>query len=228
MKLLLTGASGFVGRACVRALSDTVGELHLVSRKTLEQTGAAGTQSFPGFVRFVESNQLKLEAIRPTHLLHLAWVTTPGEYWMSSWPILTGFPASLHLVKEFVRCGGRRLVITGSSAEYDWTEGGVFHEYNSPIAPATLYGVCKHALHSVVEAYCKQTRVSNAWARLFFLYGPSEHPKRLVASVIRAGLAGQSIECSDGLQKRDFIYVGDAGRALVDFVISVKSTALST
>lgn len=61
---------------------------------------------------------------------------------------------------------------------------------------------------------------SVAWPRLFFLYGPREHPARLVPSVTNALLAGQPAECTAGTQQRDFLHVEDAAAALVQLVLS--------
>ena len=57
--------------------------------------------------------------------------------------------------------------------------------------------------------------MSHAWARIFFLYGPREHPKRLVSSVIRSLLLGEPARCSHGRQIRDYLHVEDVADALV-------------
>jgi len=110
-------------------------------------------------------------------------------------------------------------VMAGTCAEYDWSVGGLDLEGASPLAPATLYGTCKHALHLVGEAWCKQGGIEFAWGRIFLLFGPGEHPERLVSAVARAVLAGQPARCSHGRQLRDFLYspdVADAFAALLD------------
>jgi nucleoside-diphosphate-sugar epimerase len=57
--------------------------------------------------------------------------------------------------------------------------------------------------------------MTSAWGRIFFLYGPCEHPDRLVASVIRSLLAGEPARCSHGNQIRDFLFAADVAGALV-------------
>jgi nucleoside-diphosphate-sugar epimerase len=154
-------------------------------------------------------------AIQPTHLLHLAWVATPGVYWTSPdnprW-----VEASLRLIEAFAAHGGQRVAVTGTCAEYDWSAGGACHETDTPTRPATLYGTCKDELRLKAE----QSKLSLAWARLFFLYGPREHPARLVPSVANALLAGQPAETTAGDQERDFLHVEDAADALVQLLLS--------
>jgi nucleoside-diphosphate-sugar epimerase len=67
----------------------------------------------------------------------------------------------------------------------------------------------------MLQAYAAQTSLSLAWGRIFFLYGPYEHPSRLVASVIRSLLTGEPARCSHGNQIRDFLHVQDVAGAFV-------------
>jgi nucleoside-diphosphate-sugar epimerase len=153
--------------------------------------------------------------VRPTHLLHLAWIATPGVYWTSPenhcW-----VEASKHLLATFAEHGGKRAVITGTCAEYDWTAGGVCRESSTPVRPVTVYGRCKNELREWLE----DRGLNAAWARLFFLYGPREHPARLVPSVSRALLAGEVAECTAGTQERDFLHTEDVTDALISLVWS--------
>jgi nucleoside-diphosphate-sugar epimerase len=112
-------------------------------------------------------------------------------------------------------------VSAGSCLEYDWTYG-YCSENRTPCNPRTAYGVSKHALQLLTSAYTAQTELPGAWGRIFFLYGPHEHPDRLVASVIRSLLAQQPARCSHGNQVRDYLFVQDVADA---FVALVESTA---
>jgi nucleoside-diphosphate-sugar epimerase len=67
----------------------------------------------------------------------------------------------------------------------------------------------------MVRAYAATSGLSAAWARVFFLYGPGEHPQRLVASVVRALLRGEPAPCSHGRQVRDYLHVQDVANGLV-------------
>ena len=97
---------------------------------------------------------------------------------------------------------------------------GVCHEFETPVRPTTLYGKCKNELREWSEVFGQENGVNVAWARLFFLYGPREHPARLVPSVARALLAGTPAECSSGTQQRDFLHTADLADALVSLVQS--------
>ena len=159
-----------------------------------------------------------VQRVEPTHLLHLAWDATPGLFWTST-ENLRWVAASLGLYLAFAASGGRRAVVAGSCAEYDWSHSEL-DEARTPLVPRTLYGEAKRALHTLLERAAAQSGVELAWGRIFFLYGPHEAEGRLVSDVTRALLAGREARCSEGSQQRDFMHVADAGRAFAALVDS--------
>jgi nucleoside-diphosphate-sugar epimerase len=150
---------------------------------------------------------------RASHLLHLAWNIKPGR-WAAAPDNYTWVRASLDLFDAFASAGGTRFVAAGSCLEYDWRYG-YCAEDRTPCQPHTVYGVCKHALQLVASSMGSGAGLSSAWGRIFFLYGPHEHPDRLVAHVIRSILAGHPARCSHGRQVRDYLYADDVADAFV-------------
>lgn len=216
-RLLITGAGGFVGHHCQRPALAAGFDVHAVHR-----TPAAEAPVNVAFHRLDLFDPLStdrvLAEIRPTHLLHLAWVTTPGVYWTS--PLNNDWvAASIHLLERFHYHGGRRVVMIGTCAEYDWSEGSCV-EHETPLRPSTRYGRAKAELHEAVAAFADTRELSYAWARLFFLYGHGEDTQRLLPSVIRALLKGEPAPISEGAHRRDYLHVADAAEALVQLVAS--------
>jgi nucleoside-diphosphate-sugar epimerase len=145
--------------------------------------------------------------------MHLAWVTQPGVFATApnnvDWLV-----ASLQLMRAFHESGGQRIVMSGTCAEYDWSDG-YCSEATTPLNPSTLYGRCKLAMQSTLDAYSRQTGLSSAWGRLFFIYGPHAHPNRMPGAVINSLLRDEPALCSHGEQIRDFLHVRDVASALV-------------
>jgi len=209
-RVLLTGASGFVGRHTVDALLARDYEVHAVS--SVARSTASGLTWHQANLLDLAAGPSLVSRLQPTHLLHLAWYAEPGKYWQS--PLnLAWQAASLVLLEAFAANGGRRAVTAGTCAEYDWSHG-FCTERVTPCLPHSLYGTSKHALAQTLEAHALQASLSSAWARLFLLYGPHEAPVRLVPSVIRSLLEGQPALCTHGRQLRDFLHVADVADAL--------------
>jgi nucleoside-diphosphate-sugar epimerase len=154
-----------------------------------------------------------MATLRPTHLLHLAWITTPELYRFAP-ENLDWLEASLALIRAFGEHGGQRLVGVGSSAEYDASEIPC-SEDRTPIRPVTPYGRCKSALWMAAEACAQRYGFSIAWGRVFAPYGPGDPLRRLIPSLIAAFSAGRQINVTDGRQIRDFIYAPDVASLLV-------------
>jgi nucleoside-diphosphate-sugar epimerase len=211
--VLVTGAGGFIGLPTVERLAQAGEEVHALSTR-------ANPLEIPG-VRWHRVDladrgavQELIDRLVPERLAHLAWCTEHGRFWGAPENVVW-VQHSLHLVDAFVRCGGRRLVVLGTCAEYDWSSAeGPLSESASRVAPATLYGVAKDALRRVAGVYAEQEGIEFAWGRLFFLYGPREAPERLVPSVIRSLLAEETVATTSGRQIRDFMHVADASAAV--------------
>ena len=212
MKVLVTGAGGFIGRPVVARLLAAGAEVHAVGRSA-PPPQHEGAHWHPLDFLDVAATARLFAQIRPSHWLHLAWITESPAYWTAQ-ANFDWLRASLSALEAFAANGGRRVVGAGTCAEYDWHEGWC-HEASTPCRPATLYGAAKHALGVMQQAWCRQSGLSQAWGRIFHLYGPGEGAGRFVPAVIRALLAGEPARCTRGLQQRDFLHVDDVAAALV-------------
>lgn len=217
--VLVTGATGIIGRHAVRRLLDKGLNVVAVARDSFDRVPlACETRRIDLLNR--EATLSAIKEIKPGALLHLAWITTHGQFW-NSLENLTWLASSTILLRAFIKAGGRRVVAAGTCAEYDWSRpfSGRVPE-TADCIPATLYGQMKHGLHQVLAQYSREVGVSHAWARLFLLYGEDEQAQRLAPSVARALLEGRPAECSSGKQVRDFLDCRDAGTALADLLMS--------
>jgi nucleoside-diphosphate-sugar epimerase len=204
-RVLVTGASGFIGRPLVQALVE----------QGWPVVGASRTRPGrdPGVADWIETDLLTQDprglaaAARAETLIHLAWIATPGLYGHSL-ENLDWLRASAALSAAFLAEGGRRLVGAGTCLEYDL-------DPESSTGPRTLYAAAKHACRLVFERQVAAvSRASLAWTRIFFLLGPDDHPDRFAPGLARRLAAGEAATVSQGLVERDFIDVRDCARAI--------------
>ncbi len=209
-RVLLTGASGFVGLQTIGPLVRAGWAVH-----------AVGSDAAEGPARWYRCDLLDASArrrlladVRPEAVLHCAWIATPGHY-PAAPENLDWAAATLGLVREALAVGATRFLLVGSCAEYDWEHppGRPWRE-DDPANPATLYGIAKHGTHQMVAALARQLGARLCWARLFHLLGPHERPGRLVPDLLRALRDGTPFATGPSEHLRDWLDVRDAGCAL--------------
>jgi nucleoside-diphosphate-sugar epimerase len=227
-RVMVSGAGGFIGRWSIPRLIARGYEVHaVVARAPGRELPAqlSGAEIHHADLLRKESVEALMHEVHPSHLLHFAWIATPGAYWTSPenrrW-----LAASQHLLQSFQRNGGMRAVMAGSCAEYDWSRAGVCKERSSPLADdggaaIAPYAECKIAMQRALATFGSVRHLSTAWGRIFFQFGPDEHPDRLVASVIMSLLSGREALCTHGRQIRSFLHVADVGSAFAALLDSV-------
>ena len=233
-RVLVTGASGFIGRWSLPRLRASGFDVHAVSTRA---RALADAPEFQG-VTVHEADLLspggaaaRIRALRPSHLLHFAWIATPGVYADS--PLNDRWlDASRALLNEFLACGGTRVVFAGTCAEYAPSGGGPCIEGRTPLADAagsgaSPYARCKLELQRELARAARAAGASSAWGRVFLQFGPHEPPERLVPSVIRRLLRGEDAPCSHGRQVRGFLHVADVGDAFAALLASPVEGAVN-
>jgi nucleoside-diphosphate-sugar epimerase len=199
-RILVTGGSGFIGSATIPFLKERGFDVVAPASADMDMLDA-------------ESVTRAVRHIAPTHVLNFAWIATPGVYQESPdnerWK-----DACMHLFREAVANGATRVAGVGSCFEYTWPNTPCVEDSTPTDAATTFYGRCKNACREELMALAEEKGVSAAWPRIFFLYGPGEPEKKLIANVITTLLKGETAQCTHGNQVRDFSYVKDVGSAI--------------
>ena len=215
MKILLTGASGFVGRHVLACLL----------RQGLEVAVVGRSRPLGYSQEFIFSDLLESDAganvireARASHLIHLAWYAEHGQYWTS--PLnLRWVDASIRLIEAFCESGGRQVVAAGTCAEYDWSNGYCLEDV-SPLVPATLYGVSKDATRRLVSHICSAHGIALAWGRIFLPFGPGEDERRLIPSLVRVFMDQSQPFGVNAQAYRDLLHVDDVASAIAQLLLT--------
>lgn len=222
-RVLITGHSGFVGRAVTAELLARGWEVVGLSRR-------ADLPAFPGLTQMPLDllDAPSVEGFFREHrfeaLIHLAWYVGPkchGHNVNLAW-----LEASLHLLRCFHASGGRLFMASGTVSEYDMGFGWLSEDI-TPLESPSLHGQCKAALFRTARQFCLQNGMAFKWPRPFNLYGPHERAARLMPSVMRAALRGEDIRVSPCTQMVDYLHVEDTARGIADVFESEASGAVN-
>lgn len=223
--VLITGATGFVGAAVARALAARGLPLRCVIR-----TGTADRLPDGVKAEVVETPDLFAETAGwwRDHLadanmaVHLAWYAEPGKY-LTDPCNLDCLAGTLSMAKGAAAAGLRRFVGVGTCFEYDLWPG--YLSPDGPLDPLTPYAAAKAAAWLALSHFLPSQGVSFLWARLFYLHGTGEDPRRFVAYLHSQLQAGQPALLSGGAQVRDFLPVEEGADLLVDEALGPREGA---
>lgn len=210
MRLLLTGASGFLGRHMLHLLRGQGAAVWTMGRSL----PAGQSDRAHVFCDLLADGDLSRDLLQlaPSHLLHLAWVTDPGSYRVS--PLNTDWiDATRRLTRAFCEAGGRHVVAVGSCAEYDWSHGWC-DEDATDVSPSTPYGMAKDDTRRLLQSMCDANGIRFSWARVFFPFGANQSPQRLIPSLVSALRGHRPAFETQTLQRRDFVAAPDVALAL--------------
>ena len=215
--VLLTGATGFVGRHVITNLLDKNIKVRAIVRK--------GKKSFfkdKNFkIELIETDDLFEESVDwwteqcrgIDTIIHVAWYAEPGKY-LKSEKNIDCLIGSLNLAKGAIQAGIRRFIGIGTCFEYDLNFGNL--SINTPLKPTTPYAAAKAELYILLSQLLSSQSIEFSWCRLFYLYGEGEDERRLVSYIHKQLSKSKKVDLSSGKQIRDFLDVAEVGRIIVD------------
>ena len=216
MRLLITGASGFVG---AKTLELALADGHEVAATVRPQSPALRLAPFAG-----RYEQLKLELgdrpalnaalakFRPEAIIHLAWAGVANSARFELTQITENIDAACALVEAGAAAGCKAFIGTGSQGEYG--AGSAMLEDSLP-EPTTLYGAAKVSTLYLTRQLAAQAGMRHAWLRLFSTYGPDDNDGWLIPMLTTQMLRGERPKTTLGTQFWDWLYVDDVASGLL-------------
>ncbi len=226
-RVVVLGASGFIGRWVARALAERGAHVIAVGREADGVRHAVGAKSAPHQIEVYDFERPLasgwLSALRPDVVFNLAGYGVDRSERDAALARRLNRDLVAELSDAIVSLGvsdwpHARLVHAGSALEYGAT-GGVLHE-GSPTAATMLYGETKLAGTTALVERARASRTRAIVGRLFTVYGAGEHAGRLLPTILGAAASGADVPLSDGLQRRDFAYVEDVAEGLLRLALS--------
>jgi dTDP-6-deoxy-L-talose 4-dehydrogenase (NAD+) len=220
-KVLVTGATGFIGRHVVKALLARGFAVRAVARDIDKARSMPWFSDAQADVEFVaadihgQGTDVRALCQGVDALVHLAWPGLPNYAGLFHFEV--NLPADYAFIKAVVQGGVRQVLVTGTCFEYGLQSGPLSE--STPAQPTNPYGLAKNTLRLFLEALSRTEPFTLQWARLFYLHGEGQNPTSLLASLERAIAAGDTqFDMSPGDQLRDYLPVERAAGYLATLV----------
>jgi nucleoside-diphosphate-sugar epimerase len=216
VRIAVTGASGFIGRAVLGALSRRGIGAVACARANLAAVPACGHKTLALDLHDAPADAFERLG-RPDVLIHLAWGGLPN--YRSLHHVETELPAQYRFLRSLVEAGLQSLVVAGTCFEYGMQSGPLGEDL--PTRPENPYGFAKDALRRELEFLKAAKPFALTWARLFYLHGDGQAETSLLPQLRRAVAAGEkTFNMSGGEQLRDYLAVDEAAELLVALAVA--------
>lgn len=222
-KILVTGATGFIGNYVVTEL---LKNNYPVIASSSSEEKARQMSWFSG----VEFQAFNLESFdsninyfdffhQPDILIHLAWEGLPN--YKAAFHVDINLPRHFSFLQNMLKHGLSDITITGTCFEYGMREGILSEDM--PAAPANPYALAKDELRKQIETLQRELDFHFKWVRLFYMYGKGQNPNSLLSQLDQALAKGDSeFNMSGGEQQRDYLPVEKVAEYIVKTALQNK------
>lgn len=214
MKILVTGANGYLGQGIVKQLLDRNQEVVAAGFKT-DMVDDRATK--------IECNIFNIESPyeyfgKPDAILHLAW---KDGFVHNSDSHIMDLPLHYMFLKKMVESGIKNISVMGSMHEIGFYEGCV--DSNTSCKPMSLYGIGKNALRESVELLSDRFSFEYKWLRGYYIVGNSENGSSIFSKIVQAEKRGdKSFPFTTGKNQYDFIDYDDFCKQVVSAICQSK------
>jgi nucleoside-diphosphate-sugar epimerase len=223
-KILITGATGFVGSSLTKKLIELGHEVHITYRvhSNMWRLHPVSSELYKHNVDLRDGDKLdlKVKDIKPEIIFHLA--TFGGLSFQNDADTIfdSNYFGARNLLRSSIKYGTEYFVNTGSSSEY-----GIKDEPMSEkmlLEPINDYGVAKASFTMLCKSEAYKNNVPIATLRLFSPYGPFDDPVRFMSYLISSAIKDVAPQFANKNSVRDYVYIDDVVDAYLK-VIENKS-----
>lgn len=219
-RILVTGATGFVGQYVVKQLLQKNCNVVLAVQNP-EQAKVIFGEDKVAYKYFNLEEQDQIENYfeyfqKPDTLIHLAWEGLPN--YKSDFHINENLPRHTSFLRNIIQNGLKDVVVTGTCLEYGMLEGEL--EEDVHVEPTVPYAIAKHRLHESLNELASQYKIDVKWLRLFYMWGEGQAAGSLIPQLQKTiQEKKKTFPMSGGEQIRDFLPIEKMAALIVEFAL---------
>ena len=215
-KIVVTGASGYIGRHVCKALHARGHEVFAVD---LVNKGLPDWCEFHALNILADPGALERLPV-PDVCVHLAW---QDGFQHNAASHLLNLNAHLQFCKAILDLGCKQLAVMGTMHECGYHEGAI--DENTPCNPLSLYGIAKNALRQALIVECRNRKVCLQWLRGYYIYGDDTFNHSIFTKILEAANSGRDrFPFISGKNKYDFVQVDELANMIA---AAVSQTEIS-
>lgn len=210
MRVLITGATGFIGVALCKEMIANGHEVTAIIRENSKKK-----DKLPKEVKVIELSLNRLNEFNGSYdlMYHLAWNGSSGNDRNDFYIQYSNIKYTVEAVRLAKRCGCTKFIGAGSQAEYGVVHGEA-KEDETICKPFMMYGAAKLAAYQMGKLVAEQEGISFVWPRIYSVYGPGENEGTLMSYLVNTLQEGKVPELSACENMWNFMYIDDCVRAL--------------
>ena len=218
MKVLVTGANGYIGAHVVSYLLDHTPHNVIAVDFNNNFIDHRATFISHDILADADKNSLYDDLGRPEALIHLAWRNGFNHKAESH---ITDLPSHYLFLKNMVDSGISSISVMGTMHEVGYYEGAVTE--NTPCSPLSLYGIGKNALRQSIFVYTDEKNISIKWLRAYYIIGDNTRNKSIFSRIIDLNTEGKkTFPFTNGTNKYDFINIKELSKQISEASIQNK------
>ena len=205
LKVVITGASGFIGAPLAEKLANLGYDVMAISRTLPVKQQASSISWVEGDLSSPATYREKISFFCPEVVIHLAWQDIPDFSIEKSIMNQNQAIEFLSFVTGIESC--KKILVSGSCWEYDRVQGECLA--NDIGAPKDHFTWAKHSIYSWLEMTCKQKVISFGWLRIFYVYGPKQRPASLIPSILMHLKNKELPQIKTPKNASDYVFIDD-------------------
>ena len=217
MKILVTGATGFIGNNLINELLKDKENKIIATSRNIEKAKRCDWYNKVDYIEYdINSKNIDIDLYSlfnmPDMLIHLGWEGLP--HYNDLIHIEKNLLKNYKFIKNLIKNGLKDITITGTCLEYGM-KNGCLSENTNP-NPSNSYAIAKDTLRKFIVELNKEFDFSYKWIRLFYMYGDGQSEKSLISLLDKAiENSDKEFNMSDGEQLRDFLHISEVVKNIV-------------